>query len=384
MVRHLPVRAGWGTTSFEDRLPAVRRARSLTALLMYGGSRDYGTCLPRFTQAICIECLSLVCPLVYAYPKSMKKVVTIGGGTGSYAMLQGLKAFPLDITAVVTMFDSGGSSGILRDEMGILPPGDVRRCLVALSDEDQQKVLRDLFNYRFDESGSMNGHSFGNLFLAALSAIYGSDIEAIRHASELLDLKGRVLPVSLDQSHLHALLEDGTEIVGETNIDIPQHDGALRIKNVFLDPPAHIYEETGAAIREADLVIIGPGDLYTSLVPNLIVDGMAEALRETRGKTVAVCNLMTKWGETNGFVASDFVRELLKYSKLEKFDYVLCNTEKMDEKLVKAYEDEKKRPLVCDPALRELTDHVITGDYFSEADIARHDSAKVARTIAEL
>lgn len=314
----------------------------------------------------------------------MKKVVTIGGGSGSYAMLQGLKAFPLDITAVVTMFDSGGSSGILRDEMGILPPGDVRRCLVALSDENQQKVLRDLFNYRFEENGSMKGHSFGNLLLAALASIYGSDIAAIQRASELLDLKGKVLPVSLDQSHLHAVLEDGTEIVGETNIDVPQHDGDLRIERVFLDPPAHIYEGTDKAIREADLIVIGPGDLYTSLIPNLLVDGMAEALRERTGKVVVVCNLMTKWGETAGFVASDFVKEILKYSGLAKVDYVLCNTEPMDEKLVKAYEVEKKKPLVCDAALGALAQKVIEGDYFSEADIARHDSEKTARIICEL
>jgi len=314
----------------------------------------------------------------------MKKVVTIGGGSGSYTILQGLKEFPLDITAVVTMFDSGGSSGILRDEMGILPPGDVRRCLVALSDETQQKILRDLFNFRFEENGSMSGHSFGNLFLAALSSIYGSDIAAIQRASELLDLKGKVLPVSVDKSHLHAELEDGTKIVGETNIDIPQHDGNLRIKNVFLEPPAHIYEETDRAIREADLIVIGPGDLYTSLVPNLLVDGMSDALKSRKGKVVVVCNLMTKWGETAGFAASDFVRELLRYSGLPKFDYVLCNTAPMDKKLVKAYEAEKKQPLMYDDALNALADKVITGGYFSEADIARHDSEKVARTISEL
>lgn len=299
-------------------------------------------------------------------------------------MLQGLKEFPLDITAVVTMFDSGGSSGLLRDEMGILPPGDVRRCLVALSDETQQKVLRDLFNYRFEENGSMKGHSFGNLLLAALASIYGSDIEAIRKASELLDLKGRVLPVSLDQSHLHAVLEDGTEIIGETNIDIPQHDGKLKIQKVFLDPPAHIFEETDSALREADLIVIGPGDLYTSIIPNLLVDGMAEALAARKGKIVVVCSLMTKWGETAGFVASDFVKELLKYSKLEKFDYAICNTEPMDEKLVKAYEAERKQPLTCDDALGSLVENVITGSYFSEADIARHDPEKTARVISEL
>ena len=316
--------------------------------------------------------------------RNMKKVVTIGGGSGSYAILSGIKELPIEITAIITSFDSGGSAGILRDELGILPPGDVRRALVALADEQQQKVLRDLFNFRFSKEGSLNGHSFGNLFLAALSQIYGSDIEAIRRASELLDIKHKVLPVSLDQSHIHAILEDGTEIVGETNIDIPQHDGDLRIKRVFLDPPAHIYEETDAAIRAADLIIFCPGDLYSSIIPNLISDGMKEALAARKGKVTAIVSLMTKWGETNGFAASDYVRELLAYSGLETFDYVLCNTGEMEGALVEAYAKEKKEPMRCDEGLAACAREVIRGDFFSEADIARHDPEKVAKVIAAL
>lgn len=314
----------------------------------------------------------------------MKKVVTIGGGTGSYVVLRGLKEFPLDITAVVSMFDSGGSSGMLRDEFGVLPPGDMRRCLVALSEGPRAEILRVLFNHRFEHKDSLKGHSFGNLFLVALRDIYGSDIEAIRKASELLDLKGKVLPVSLDRSDVHAVLEDGTEIAGETNIDVPQFDGNLKIKEVSLKPSAKLYEETGNAIREADLVIIGPGDLYTSIVPNLLVEGMVEALKESRAKKVAVCNLMTKWGETHGYVASDFVKELLRYSGLERFDHILCNTAKMDPDLVAAYEKEKKHPLHCDESLSALGDNVVTGDFFSEADIARHDSEKIAKVISTL
>ncbi len=314
----------------------------------------------------------------------MKKVLTIGGGTGSYVVLRGLKNFPLDLTAVVSMFDSGGSSGILRDEFGVLPPGDVRRCLLALSEGKRAEILRQLFNYRFEDGNSLKGHSFGNLLLVALTALYGSDIEAIRQASKLLDLKGKVLPVTLDKADLRVVLEDGTEVVGETNIDIPQFDGNLRIKEISLQPAATIYEETASAIQEADLIVIGPGDLYTSVVPNLLVKGMPEALKASKAKKVAVCNLMTKWGETHGYVASDFVRELLHYSGLEKFDYVICNTEGMDPKLVAAYEQEKKYPLHCDEKLSQYTDKVITGDFFSEADIARHDSDKIAKTISDL
>lgn len=323
--------------------------------------------------------------LCNAIAMTQKKVVRIGGGSGGYTLLRGLKEFPLDITAVFTSFDSGGSAGLLREEFGILPPGDVRRGLLALADEKQAAILRELFEYRFKNGGSsLHDHSFGNLFLLALISIYGGELEGIRKASELLNIKGRVLPVSLDHSHVNALLEDGTTIVGETNIDIPKHDASLRIKNIFLDPPAHIYAETDAAIREADLIVIGPGDLYSSLIPALCVGGMKEAMKASKAKTVAVCNLMTKWGETHDFTCSDMVQELLKYTGLKKFDYVICNTGSMGKKLLAAYEKEKKYPMTCDARLNEYADKVITGDFFSKADKARHDSEKIAKIIAEL
>ena len=314
----------------------------------------------------------------------MRKIVTIGGGTGSYVVLRGLKEYPLSITAVISMFDSGGSSGLLRDEFGILPPGDIRRALVALSDGKRAEILRQLFNFRFDNGGTLKGHSFGNLFIAALTSIYGSDIEAIRKASELLDIKGKVLPVSLDNSNLHAILEDGTEIVGETNIDIPKHDGAKAIKKVLLDPPAKLFDETRDAILSADMLVIGPGDPYTSVIPNLLVEGMKEALAKSKAKKIFVCNLLSKWGETHDFVASDIAREVLLYGGLSKFDFAICNTAPMEKKLVAAYEKEKKYPIVCDEKLGEYAVKVIRGDFFSEADIARHDSAKIAKTISEL
>lgn len=317
----------------------------------------------------------------------MKKLVRLGGGSGGYTLLRGLKKFPLDITAVFTSFDSGGSAGILREEFGILPPGDVRRGLLALADDAQAEILRALFDYRFKNksgAGSLHDHSFGNLFLLALVSIYGGEIEGLRKASELLRIKGRVLPVSLDHSHVHAILENGEEIVGETNIDIPKHDASLRIKDIFLDPPARIYEETDRAIREADLVVIGPGDLYSSIAPTLIVEGMREALAATKGKTVAVCNLMTKPGETHGFAASDMVREMLRLSGLRKFDYVICNTAKMPPRMLAAYEKEGKHPMLPDEALKECADTVFTGDFMSRADRARHDPDKIAKVVAGL
>ncbi len=313
----------------------------------------------------------------------MKKVVTIGGGTGSYTVLRGLKEFPLSITAVISMFDSGGSSGMLRDEYGVLPPGDIRRGLLALSEGKRSEILRELFNFRFEGKGGLSGHNFGNLFLVALSSIYGGDAEAIQKASELLHIKGRVLPVSLDKSDLHAILEDGTKIVGETNIDVPKHNADLKIQKLLLDPPATLHDKTDAAIRAADLIVIGPGDPYSSVIPNLLVVGMKESLAARKGKTVAVCNLMTKWGETKRD-ASATIREVLAYSGITKFDYILCNTGRMDEELVATYAKAKQYPVVCDEGLAHYADKVITGDFFSEADIARHDSAKVAKIISEL
>jgi uncharacterized cofD-like protein len=310
----------------------------------------------------------------------MKKIVVIGGGTGSYTVLRGLKKFPLAITAVVSMFDSGGSSGQLRDEFGVLPPGDVRRCLVALSDGEREAVLRDLFNYRF-EKGSFLGHNFGNIFLTAIADILGDQAEAIKKAGELLNINGRVFPVSLTDAHLHATLENGQEIVGETNIDVPKHDGGLRIKKVFLKPSAVLYKEAKKAILEADAVIIGPGDLYTSIIPNLLVKGMGDALRKSRAKKIYVANLMTKYGETNGYVASDFVSELLKYSGLKKFDAVICNSAKIPPSYVKKYEKENKQPLVIDKNLKKYTKKIIRRPLFKDARVIRHDSDELAAII---
>ncbi len=315
----------------------------------------------------------------------MKKVVTIGGGTGSYMLLSGLKHFPLDITAVYSTFDSGGSSGILRDAFGILPPGDVRRCLIALSEGKRAEILRELFNFRFENGGALKGHSFGNLLLLALGTIYGNEVEGIKKASQLLHIKGRVLPVSLDHSHVHATLEDGREIAGETNIDIPKHDGALKIKEIFLKPEATLYEETNAAIRGADIIVIGPGDLYTSLTPNLVVSGMREALQASRAKKVAVCNVMTKWGETHGFNASDMVRELLAYSGLEKFDYVLVSGNGLSKEVRERYAEKNQFPMEVDEAaLAPLAGKVLKIDKYADADVVRYDPETVARIISEL
>lgn len=327
---------------------------------------------------------SCVCYLT-GYSLGMKRIVTMGAGTGSYMILRGLKKFPFDITAVVTMFDNGGSSGVLRDEFGILPPGDVRRCLVALSDGKSRQVLRDLFNHRFAQKGSpLHGHSFGNLFLLALSSIYGGEIEGIKKASELLNLKGRVLPVSLNNSHVHATLEDGTKVIGETNIDIPKHNGDLKIKDLVLKPPARIFKETDRAIRDADMIVIGPGDIYSSLVPNLLVKGMREALRASKAKKIAICNSMTKWGETHNFAASDMIRELLKYSGLKKFDVVICNTKVISKRVRARYAKEKKYPVQIDKEISRYARRVIKADLLLDSEVVRYNPGAVAKILYNL
>jgi uncharacterized cofD-like protein len=312
----------------------------------------------------------------------MHKIVVVGGGTGTFTVLRGLKQYPLDITAVVSTFDSGGSTGILRDEFGMLPSGDMRRCLVALAPDSEDTTLRDLFNYRYAGEGSLSDHSFGNLFLLALTAVTGSEVSALKRAAELLKCKGRVLPVSTDHTKLCARLENGQVIKGETNIDIPKHDGNIRIREVFLKPRSFIFTEAYDALRAADLVVIGPGDLYSSIIPNLLAEGFLDAIRERKGKVAYVMNLMTKWGETNGFTASDFARTVLAYLKQDRFDYLVCNSAPMRPQLLKKYASEKAYPVKLDlPRLRRLATTVVREELIQQTEIVRHDSNKLARVL---
>ncbi len=315
----------------------------------------------------------------------MKKVTVIGGGSGIFNVLKGLKDYPVDLTSVVTAFDSGGSAGELRDEFGILPPGDLRRSLVALSPETENQTLRDLFSYRFASTSSLKGHSFGNLLLSALNDITGSEIAAIKKAGEILNIKGRALPVSVDQAEVCAELEDGTIVRSETNIDIPRHDGSKRIKKVYLNPPATAYREAYEAVLQADLVVIGPGDLFSSILPNILVRGMSQALKGTSGKVAYIPNLMSKWGETHGFKSSDLVREVLNYSGLRQMDYLICNDQPLNEELLKRYRLERSYPIAVDEqSLKTLTKELIKGDILWQSDIIRHDAGKLSRVIVDL
>lgn len=315
----------------------------------------------------------------------MKKIVVVGGGTGTFTVLRGIKHYPLDITAVVTTFDSGGSTGVLRDEFGLLPLGDTRRCLIALAPDSEDTTLRDLFNFRYEESGSLRGHSFGNLFLQALTAVTGSELSAIKRAAELLNCRGRVIPVSTDHTSLCAKLVDGQVIKGETNIDIPKHDGDIRIKKVYLEPRSFIFSEAYDALKEADLIVIGPGDLYTSIIPNFLAEGFADAIRERKGKLVFVLNVMTKWGETNGFAASEFAKEVLTYLEQDQFDYLICSSVPVADHLVSKYAAEKAHPVEIDiPELQKVAQSIVQAEVIQQTDIVRHDSNKLARVLCEM
>lgn len=315
----------------------------------------------------------------------MKKIVVIGGGSGIFNVLKGLKNYPISITSIVTSFDNGGSTGRLRDEFGILPPGDIRRSLVALAPDTGDSTLRDLFSFRFSEESSLQGHSFGNLFLHALTTISGGEMAGIKKASEILGINHTILPVSLDHAHLSAVLEDGSTIKGETNIDIPKHDGSLKITSLHLEPNATLYSEARDAIISADLIVVGPGDLYTSLLPHTLVEGFIEAIQETKAPLVYIVNTMTKWGETNGFTATDFVQTLLKYLKKDSVDYLICNTTPLSLDLVEKYGRTQSFPVEVD--LKELTfyaKHIVAQDVVTQTDVVRHDAEKISKVIIGL
>ncbi len=332
-----------------------------------------------------------------------KKVVVIGGGTGSSTVLSGLKNYKnLDITAIVSTFDSGGSTRKLVDEHGVLPMGDIRRCLVALS---EYPALRDLFLYRFSKKTSLNGHSFGNLTLTALEEIEKEKMQkikgrkvltseeeneckvlAIKSASIILRIRGTVLPISVEKAELCAHLEDGTLIRGETNIDVPKHDGNLAIAKVFLHPESKINDEAFQAIQSADLIVLGPGDLFTSTIPNLLVKDVDRAISQSRAEIAYVVNVMSKWGETNGYSASRFIEVILRYLNKDKLDYVICYDGKLEDSLLQKYRFQKSDFVKIDKAVYEQAKQVIVRqDIVSQAGgYIRHDSAALGRVLVGL
>ena len=324
------------------------------------------------------------------------RIVALGGGTGLSTLLRGLKGYvaagrpaskravngqgPIaDLAAIVTVSDDGGSSGRLRREYRILPPGDLRNCMVALSQDEA--LLSRLFQYRFQSHGSLKGHSFGNLFLAALTKVTGDFPEAVRLCSEVLAIRGRIFPATSQLVSLRAELAGGREVRGETRISRSRQ----RIERVWLEP-RRVKPLAGAldAIRRADLIVLGPGSLYTSIIPNLLVAGVAEAIRRSRATRVYIANIMTQPGETDSYSVADHVRAIYAHAGGRIFDWVVVNNQQISAKLLKRYQAEGAEPVRAEVrelqklGVRSMFDHLV-----AEGAVVRHDPARLTRLLLE-
>ena len=327
------------------------------------------------------------------------RVLAIGGGTGLSTLLKGLKTYAAapglqapetaappeqariaELCAVVTVSDDGGSSGRLRKEFNMLPPGDVRNCIVALSEDEA--LLSKLFQHRFEKGQSLEGHSFGNLFLAALTSLTGDFSEAVRLSSEILATRGHIFPATTANIELEALMQDGTRVLGETQITASKG----RIEELFLVPPdPGPLPQTLDAIARADLITIGPGSLFTSLIPNLLVRGIPEAIRESAAIKVYVCNLMTQANESLGRSAADHIRALSDHAGCQIFDYALINRRPASSELKAKYALEGASQIIADlEAIEAMGVCPVLGDYLYEDGVARHDTARLARDLLDL
>lgn len=318
--------------------------------------------------------------------------MTVGGGTGSFTLLSGLKVLPdITLTALVSMADDGGSTGVLRDELGVLPPGDVRQCLVALSEETQ--TVRSLMNYRFEE-GVLRGHSFGNLFLAALEKVTGDFALGAEVASSVLKVKGKVLPVTSNKATLCIELSDGDVLIGENSINHADL-GERKVKKMFYEDGVDLSSRARHALLNADMIVIGPGNYYCSLLPNLIVNGFQKTILETNATLVYVCNLTNKQGHTLGWKASDYVEGLEKEMG-RSFDAILVNTKEPSKEQVERYRLKEGDGVLIENDL--VGERVTRGDFLSETlhleksvdvvasqrSFIRHDGLKIARAIEKL
>ena len=278
-------------------------------------------------------------------PKKKKTVSVMGGGTGTYTVLSALKRFSdFDLKAIVAMTDDGGSTGVLRSELGVLPPGDIRNCLVALSEAPE--TVRELFNYRFD-NGSLKGHSFGNLFLSAFEKVLGSFDESVQEISKIIKLRGEIVPVTLDNVNLKMILKNGAVLEGERNITPSEVIQPIGIKKFSIRPKPKLSPRAKKVILESDVIIIGPGNLYTSLIPLFLIPGIPEVLKKTRAKVILIVNLVTKFGQTDGFSVFTFTREIEKYLGVGVIDKVVFNTKMPKNSVLDRYfRLEKSKPII--------------------------------------
>ena len=317
----------------------------------------------------------------------MKKVCTIGGGTGNFVVLSGLKEYDVDLSAVVAMADDGGSTGILRDELGVLPAGDVRQCIVALSNSSQ--LMRNLMNYRFDRGG-LRGHSFGNLFLSALEKVTGSFERSIEEVGKVLNISGKIFPVTMQQVRLMMILQDGEILEGEKEIYL-SHQIDKGYKKIYLEPYPKVNPQVIEAIESADVVVLGPGGLYCSLISNLLVDGVKEVFLRSKAKKVYVMNLMNQKGQTTDFTAKSYLDELVKFIGKDIFDFIIVNDQKPGGALLNAYKDEgsfvkndlKGDPRVVSADLMGESAHLSSSDLLNRS-LIRHDKESLAVVLMKI
>jgi uncharacterized cofD-like protein len=322
----------------------------------------------------------------------LKNIVTIGGGTGSYTVLSGLKNIPdISISALVSMSDDGGSTGVLRDELGVLPPGDVRQCLVALSEHSE--VMRKLMNYRFCE-GTLKGHSFGNIFLAALEKVTGDFVEGVEVASEIMKVHGKVIPITKNKAELYITLLNGKILEGENAIQNANLQD-VGIKNVFYKNNVELNENAKEAILKADYIILGPGNYYCSVVPSLIVDGFEEAICKSKAKIILPINLTNKLGHTTDWKVSNYVNSVEKYIG-RLVDFILVNKEEPSKEQIERYrleegagvlieDDFKDKRVIRDNLLSPVIPLAIKGDLSPNArGFIRHDSEKLANCLKKI
>lgn len=305
----------------------------------------------------------------------MKKVVVLGGGSGMSNLLAGLKQYPLDITAIVTVCDDGKSTGILREEFNIPAVGDIRRVLVSLS--ETEPLVMELFNYRFNTTSDLDGHTVGNLLLTACSEITGNLSDGIEALSKVLNLKGKVVPLTEDNVTLMADMEDGSVVSGEHNITCSRE----KIKKVYYKTPAVPTKDALKAIEEADLILLSMGSLFTSIIPNLLIKQVVKKIEKSKAKIMYICNMMTQPGETDGFTVSDHLKKLNEYLGKRNVDIVLANTGKIDEKMAAFYEtQEQKDPVIIDKEeIKKLNAKLMTDDftYITKNNLLRHDNIKL-------
>lgn len=320
----------------------------------------------------------------------MKSIVTIGGGTGQFTLLSGLKKFPVQLTAIVTMADDGGSTGVLRDELGVLPPGDIRQCLVALSDADAT-VMRDLFNYRFD-NGGLKGHNFGNIFLSTLEKITGSFEQAVQVAGSVLGTRGSVIPVTTSQMNL--VCNHGEQVCsGENAIS---NGSIVDAESLRLEPTAYANPKAVAALESADCIVIGPGNLFCSILPNLLVKGIPEAIARSKAQVVYNCNLMTTKRHTDTFDVSDYVDAIERYIGKGRLQYVTFNETRPTQELLDRYAQKGTYPVLAPiegfgaAAFKPLAANLINPNMYVQKagdpikrSLIRHDSDLLASMIIE-